>query len=159
MLRAKSASLLMTMFAVVILAWSCSPSKLISKSADKNILQDTAFSAAHTGIAVFDPGKNEYLFRYQDKKYFVPASNTKIITCYVAMKNLGEKITGMYYTENDTALIRQHSEEAKEKLDQGIGQNEDFWKAILAGRKKDPKWPMKKEIELLRPILTESVLQ
>jgi len=105
MLRAKSASLLMTMIAVVILAWSCSPSKLISKSADKNILQDTAFSAAHTGIAVFDPEKNEYLFRYQDKKYFVPASNTKIITCYVAMKNLGEKITGMYYTENDTALI------------------------------------------------------
>ena len=68
-------------------------------------------------------------------------------------------VMGILKTENDTALIRQHSEEAKEKLDQGIGQNEDFWKAILAGRKKDPKWPMKKEIELLRPILTESVLQ
>jgi hypothetical protein len=61
MIRAKSLYLLMAV-SMVILAWSCSPSKIISKSAGKNILQDTAFSAAHTGIAVFDPEKMNTCF-------------------------------------------------------------------------------------------------
>lgn len=95
----------MSAMILVIFLTSCSPGREISASAKKNILLDSAFSAAHTGIAVYDPLKGDYLFRYQDRKYFVPASNTKIITCYSAMKFLGEKLTGIYYTENDTAIF------------------------------------------------------
>jgi serine-type D-Ala-D-Ala carboxypeptidase/endopeptidase (penicillin-binding protein 4) len=54
---------------------------------------------------VYDPLKGEYLYRYQDNKYFIPASNTKIITCYSGMKYIGLQIPGIYYTENDTALF------------------------------------------------------
>ena len=90
---------------MLIAAGSCSPYKEISRSAGKNILNDSAFSAAHTGISVFDPSEGKFLYRYQDNKYFTPASNTKIITCYAGMKILGDKIPGMYYFENDTALF------------------------------------------------------
>ena len=101
----KKGDIFISMIFIMFFAVSCSPAKQLSGLADKFILKDSAFSAAHTGIAVYDPQKNEYLYRYQDRKYFIPASNTKIITCYAGMKNIGEKITGIYYTENDTALF------------------------------------------------------
>jgi serine-type D-Ala-D-Ala carboxypeptidase/endopeptidase (penicillin-binding protein 4) len=90
---------------MLIVVYSCSPYSQITRSVRKNILGDSAFSAAHTGISVYDPMQGKYLFRYQDNKYFIPASNTKIITCYSAMKFLGEQIPGIFYTENDTALF------------------------------------------------------
>lgn len=98
-------NILITMIFIMFFVWACSPAKQISGSARKNILEDSAFISAHTGIAVFDPLEGKYLYRYQDNKYFIPASNTKIITCYAGMKIIGEKITGIYYTENDTALF------------------------------------------------------
>ena len=103
--RREKKGLMISMIFIMFFLWSCSPSKQISKSARQNILSDSAFSAAHTGISVYDPQQGKYLFRYQDKKYFIPASNTKIITCYAGMKNLGDSIVGMYFTENDTALF------------------------------------------------------
>lgn len=101
----RNENLIGTMILIMFFAQSCSGTKQINNSARKYILEDSAFSAAHTGISVFDPEKGTYLFRYQDRKYFIPASNTKIITCYAGMKSIGEKITGIYYTENDTAFF------------------------------------------------------
>ncbi|WP_315818618.1 D-alanyl-D-alanine carboxypeptidase/D-alanyl-D-alanine endopeptidase [Paraflavitalea speifideaquila] len=48
---------------------------------------------------------NKYLYNYQGDKYFVPASNTKIVTCFTAMKYLGDSLTGLRYLENDTAIF------------------------------------------------------
>jgi D-alanyl-D-alanine carboxypeptidase/D-alanyl-D-alanine-endopeptidase (penicillin-binding protein 4) len=85
---------------------SCSVSKKISRSAQKIVLGNAALQTAHVGISIFDPSANTYLYNYQGDKYFIPASNTKIPTCYIAMKYLGKNLQGIKYkTEGDTVLI------------------------------------------------------
>jgi D-alanyl-D-alanine carboxypeptidase/D-alanyl-D-alanine-endopeptidase (penicillin-binding protein 4) len=65
-------------------------------------LNNEIFIPAHVGVAVYDPAANNYLYNYQADKYFIPASNTKIFTCYAAMKNLGDSLTGLLYTQEDS---------------------------------------------------------
>src|SRR5688572_15632992 len=82
---------------VIIFLYACSPAKQIERSARKNVLDDAALQTAHVGISVFDPSIGKYLYNYQGDKYFVPASNTKIPTCYAAMKYLGDSLVGLRY--------------------------------------------------------------
>jgi D-alanyl-D-alanine carboxypeptidase/D-alanyl-D-alanine-endopeptidase (penicillin-binding protein 4) len=77
---------------VAILLCSCSVSKQLAKSAKETVLKDSALINAHVGISVFDPSTGKYLYDYQGDKYFVPASNTKLPTCYAAMKYLGDSL-------------------------------------------------------------------
>jgi len=90
---------------VIILLSSCSIEKQISKSARADVLNTKALQAAHVGISIFDPSANKYLYNYQADKYFVPASNTKIPTCYAAMKYLGDSLVAALVLENDTAIL------------------------------------------------------
>ena len=89
----------------IILLSSCSIQQKISKSARQLVLKDSALLTAHVGISLYDPAKNKYWYNYQGDKYFVPASNTKIPTCYAALKYLGDSLTCFLYWENDTALF------------------------------------------------------
>jgi len=73
---------------------SCSVTKKISKSAKEIVLKDSSLLAAHVGISIYEPVTNKYWYNYNGEKYFVPASNTKIPTCYAAMKYLGDSLTG-----------------------------------------------------------------
>jgi len=85
---------------------SCSIQKQVAKSANENVLSNKALTAAHVGISIFEPGANKYLYNYQGDKYFVPASNVKIPTCYAAMKYLGDSLVGLrYQIVNDTLII------------------------------------------------------
>ena len=81
----------------IILLYACSPAKQIERSARKNVLDDAALQTAHVGISVYDPSTGKYLYNYQGDKYFVPASNMKIPTCYAAMKYLGDSLVGLRY--------------------------------------------------------------
>ena len=76
---------------------SCSVQKKIAKSADKDVLDAPALQTAHVGISIYEPATNKYWYDYQGDKYFVPASNIKIPTCYAAMKYLGDSLTGLRY--------------------------------------------------------------
>jgi D-alanyl-D-alanine carboxypeptidase/D-alanyl-D-alanine-endopeptidase (penicillin-binding protein 4) len=89
----------------IILFSSCSVSKQIAKSAKEEVLGNKALLAAHVGISIYDPADNKYLYNYQGDKYFVPASNTKIPTCYAAMKYLGDSLTSALSFNNDTATL------------------------------------------------------
>jgi len=80
-------------YSLIILS-SCSVSKQIAKSANEDVLSNKALAAAHVGISIFDPAANKYLYNYQGDKYFVPGSNTKLPTCYAAMKYLGDSLVG-----------------------------------------------------------------
>jgi serine-type D-Ala-D-Ala carboxypeptidase/endopeptidase (penicillin-binding protein 4) len=91
-------------FLILVLS-SCSVSNHISKSA-KEVINSKALQSAHVGISIYDPSINKYLYNYQGDKYFVPASNTKIPTCYAAMKYLGDSLVGLRYT-NDPEYIQQ----------------------------------------------------
>jgi D-alanyl-D-alanine carboxypeptidase/D-alanyl-D-alanine-endopeptidase (penicillin-binding protein 4) len=62
---------------------------------------------AHIGISIYEPASGKYWYNYNGEKYFVPASNTKIPTCYAAMKYLGDSLVGWYIREsNDTLYIK-----------------------------------------------------
>lgn len=78
--------------------------KTSTENAARLLLQDTALSNAHVGISIYDPQTRKYVYEYQPSRYFVPASNIKIVTTYVAMKYLKHLLTGIRYYENDTAL-------------------------------------------------------
>jgi len=96
--------LLIFIFSFLILI-SCSLQKQISKSATQLVLKDSSLTTAHVGISIYEPATNKYWFNYQGDHYFVPASNTKIPTCYAAMKYLGDSLVGIVKVENDTAIF------------------------------------------------------
>lgn len=79
----------------------------IVSAAKESILDKPELAPAHVGISVFDPQSGEYLYNYQADKYFIPASNTKIFTCYAAMKHLGDSLVAFeYFPEEDNITVR-----------------------------------------------------
>ena len=89
-----------------LLLASCSVSKKIDKTAERGILKNPAFMPAFTGISIYEPATGKYWYNHLDEKYFVPASNTKLASCYAAMKYLGDSIPGIRYRiENDSTVI------------------------------------------------------
>lgn len=85
---------------------SCSVSKRMNHVAQKTIFSNKQFSNAHAGIAIYDPVTGKLLYNYQSDKYFVPASNTKLTSCYLAMKYLGDSIAGVQYQLlNDSTVL------------------------------------------------------
>ncbi|MEI9910032.1 MAG: D-alanyl-D-alanine carboxypeptidase [Bacteroidota bacterium] len=95
------------LFIFAFLTVACSVQKQIAKSAKENVLNIPALQSAHIGISIYEPENNRYWFNYQGDKYFVPASNTKIPTCYAAMKYLGDSLVGLRYgfSEPDPWLL------------------------------------------------------
>jgi serine-type D-Ala-D-Ala carboxypeptidase/endopeptidase (penicillin-binding protein 4) len=92
-----SLSFLLTFF-------SCSIQKKLSKSANADVLDNKALSTAHVGISIYEPATGKYWYDYQGDKYFVPASNIKIPTCYAAMKYLGDSLVAARYSVTGKTL-------------------------------------------------------
>ncbi len=84
---------------------SCSVSKQINRQAKNDVLNNPVFVSAHTGISIYEPATGRYWYNFQGDKYFVPASNTKLPTCYAAMKYLGDSLAALRYTEKDDTLF------------------------------------------------------
>ncbi len=83
---------------------SCSVQRQLTRSSDL-LVHDPALQNAHLGICIYEPATDRYWYGYQQDKYFTPASNTKIVSCYAAMKYLPDSIIAVHYSENDTALF------------------------------------------------------
>jgi D-alanyl-D-alanine carboxypeptidase/D-alanyl-D-alanine-endopeptidase (penicillin-binding protein 4) len=92
-------------FFVLCFLYACSPAKQIGKSAKEKVLNDPALETAHVGISLYEPATGKYWYNYQGDKYFVPASNTKLPTCYAAMKYLGDSLVGLTYDYFDEHTI------------------------------------------------------
>jgi D-alanyl-D-alanine carboxypeptidase/D-alanyl-D-alanine-endopeptidase (penicillin-binding protein 4) len=105
-MKSSTYSLFIFCFLFFISITSCSLQKQISKSATADVLTNKALTTAHVGISVFEPATNKYWYEYQGDHYFVPASNTKIPTCYAAMKYLGDSLVGLRVIEflNDKVI-------------------------------------------------------
>src|SRR5580765_6666909 len=82
---------------------ACSIQQKISKSA-KQVINDSSLLTAHVGISIYEPATGKYWFNYQGDKYFVPASNTKLPTCYAAMKYLGDSLVGFRWDLHDSTI-------------------------------------------------------
>jgi D-alanyl-D-alanine carboxypeptidase/D-alanyl-D-alanine-endopeptidase (penicillin-binding protein 4) len=94
----------LTVFAALFFC-SCSVTKQLERSAQSTVLKADDLKTAHVGISVFEPASGKYWFNYQGDKYFVPASNTKIPTCYAAMKYLGDSLVAAEYIINDSFIV------------------------------------------------------
>ena len=91
-------------FSFLLLMVSCSVQKKLNRELGNEVLKDKNLANAHVGVYIINTADQKELVNYQSDKYFVPASNTKIFTCYAAMKFLGDSVTGIEYSENDTAI-------------------------------------------------------
>ncbi len=85
--------------------FSCSPQRQLAKAAQENVLKAPGLEHAHVGISIYSTGSKKYLYNHNGNKYFVPASNTKIPTTYVAMKYLGDSLPGIKVQELDDKII------------------------------------------------------
>ena len=103
MKKSLSSSFLVPCF--LVLVSSCSMQKQIAKEAKQDILTNAGFAPAHIGISLYDPATQQYLYNYQGDKMFVPASNTKLFTCYAAMKYLGDSLIGLRYVDKGNGTI------------------------------------------------------
>lgn len=85
-----------------IMAISCSR----YTTAVRKINEDEVLKNAHVGIAVMEVKNNGLKWRVNQNadKYFIPASNIKIVTLYASLQFLPDSIIGLKYYEADTAL-------------------------------------------------------
>lgn len=88
-----------------LLLFSCSTQHQIGKKAASLLFKDSSLLQAHVGIAIQDPSEGRYLYRYQSDKLFTPASNTKILSCYAAMKYLPASLPAAVIIDLDTAVL------------------------------------------------------
>jgi serine-type D-Ala-D-Ala carboxypeptidase/endopeptidase (penicillin-binding protein 4) len=94
------------LFLSSFLLHSCTTGQKLSKKLTREFTADPVFEQAHTGVAVYNASTGKYLYQYNSRKYFVPASNIKIPTLYAGMKYLGDSLPGLQYAErNDTVFI------------------------------------------------------
>jgi len=86
---------------------ACSVQHQLAVAARENIIQAPDLQHAHIGISIFEPATGKYWYNYQSDKFFTPASNTKIFSCYAGMKYLGDSLTGLAYAENNNDIFIQ----------------------------------------------------
>lgn len=99
--------------AIILLSFlciGCSSTKIISKKTPKKvrklIITSPVFEKAFTGFSLFDPLKKKPLVSVNGNKYFTPASNTKILTLYTALKIMGDTLPAFQYiAQNDSIII------------------------------------------------------
>jgi len=91
--------------ATVLFLSSCSSQQRLSSLTNQYLLNDSSLLSAHIGISVFNPETGKHIYTHQGDKLFIPASNTKIITCYAAMKYLPKSLPAAYITDIDTAVV------------------------------------------------------
>ena len=85
---------LISLLLLCCLLLACSVSRKIHQSVQNIVLQDSALLTAHIGISIYEPATGRWWYNWQGDKYFVPASNVKIATCYAAIKYLGDSLVG-----------------------------------------------------------------
>ncbi|HSJ69289.1 MAG TPA: D-alanyl-D-alanine carboxypeptidase [Anditalea sp.] len=86
---------------IILSLCSCTAHKI-----KKSVKDSEVFSQGHMGFMLHDPGKNKTIYAYNEDKYFIPASNTKLFTFYTSYKALGDGfINGLNYIQKEDSLI------------------------------------------------------
>jgi len=94
---------------LVLLSIGCSSHRISTKKTHKNlrklITTSPVFEQSFTGFALVDPSTNKTLVAVNANKHFTPASNTKILTLYTALKVLGDTLPAFQYVEKNDSLF------------------------------------------------------
>jgi D-alanyl-D-alanine carboxypeptidase/D-alanyl-D-alanine-endopeptidase (penicillin-binding protein 4) len=88
-------------FISIIVLSGCSASKYLKREIDRSAV----LSQQHTGVSIARINETKALASYQDDKYFIPASNTKLFSFYAGLSALGDSIPGLEYLEWGELLI------------------------------------------------------
>ena len=64
---------------------------------DRLVAQNPVFASGHTGFSLYDIAGEQAVYGYQADRYFVPASNVKLLTFLVAHRVLGHSVPALYY--------------------------------------------------------------
>lgn len=80
-------------------------SKLNTAQLKKELVKAPYFNSHFTGFALYDPKTEEYLYEWNEDKYFNLASNTKLFTFYAGLRILGDSIPGLIYEIKDDTLF------------------------------------------------------
>ena len=71
------------------------------------LTQSPTISSGHVGLLVTEPSKSKSLFSFSEKKLFIPASTTKILTLAECLSILGDTLSGLEFrTSGDTIFFR-----------------------------------------------------
>lgn len=97
--------ILWPLLVIVFLMSSCSGNRELLKTVNLDITSSKVFENGFTGLAIYDPGAKKWVYEYNSKKYFIPASNTKLFTFYTGLQVLGDSVPAIRYTINNDSLI------------------------------------------------------
>ena len=71
----------------------------IAESLDDRIRFSEVFANAHTGFALYDVAAERPVYGFQADRYFVPASNNKLLTFFLANRLLSDSVPAVVYRE------------------------------------------------------------
>lgn len=97
-------------FWVLVLTISaCSSVKnlAVDKDIERTFNQSSHFSNQFTGFSLYDIENEKFVSGYNDTKRFTPASNTKLLTMYVAMKSFSDSIPGLLHSSFGNSILVQ----------------------------------------------------
>jgi D-alanyl-D-alanine carboxypeptidase/D-alanyl-D-alanine-endopeptidase (penicillin-binding protein 4) len=92
-------------FSLLIILCSCGSTRELQKLAKRTVIDASVLKTAHIGILLMDPASGKTLYGFNSEKYFIPASNTKIPTCYAALKYLGDSLAAFRFWEDSDELV------------------------------------------------------
>lgn len=82
----------------------CSSAKNTIMKNTQKVFESAFYENQFTGFLVINSQNKDTLFHFNDKKYFTPASNTKIFTLYTALELLPDSIPALKYIEKNNTL-------------------------------------------------------
>lgn len=90
-----------------LLLAACSAGKKVSHSENdvQAMLNDSALLHAHVGIMIVEAESGKTVAAHNEHRYFVPASNTKLWTCYAGMQYLGDSLVAGYLQPLDDKTV------------------------------------------------------
>ncbi len=91
--------------AAILIFSSCAGTRWFARSLQKDIRSSPVFSRSLTGFTLLDPVKGKTLADVNGDRYFIPASNTKILTLATCLKVLGDSLPGMKILKTGDKLI------------------------------------------------------
>lgn len=93
-------SLLLCCFATPRSAGQQMSRRAVARALDHRIAQNETFATGHTGFALYDLDAERSLYGYQADRYFVPASNTKLLTFLLANRVLAAGAPAVFYRDS-----------------------------------------------------------
>lgn len=158
--------LYLSLVAILVAGSATAQPKNIRQWANQDVLDTKPLAGAHVGISIMDPATGKYWIQYQDDKFFMPASNTKIFTLFTGLQLLGDSLPGMRYTENDTAIYLQgtadpsflHPDFTAQRVKDLLTQtNKRIWyqPAVIKNKRFGPGWAWSDYADYYQPELNE----